>query len=366
MPDACREKISDLWKVNLLGASNAALIKDRYLKVAVKDDTQSHSDARTKLYDTIRQALNLSTDIYRSAFERYKSSVGEPKAEGSFKTIGRMIIGLGNENVLETGLTLHRIYGTPIIPGSALKGLASHYCDQVWGEKDSNYKINQKHHAVIFGTSDDSGHIIFHDAWITPETLTDSLHNDVMTPHHSDYYSSDENIPPTDFDKPIPITFLSIVGTFHIMISCDVSGEEGQKWVDRVFELLTGALKEWGIGGKTSSGYGRMERANQGLAPIGIFPAATRNVQRVKEPRHRKGEVIMVTRVEDPKGRNRLYFVDEDGFSGTVKSEELSSLMIGQSTRLKILGVQPPEGYAFVVPDSTTPSTVKRQGDQRR
>jgi CRISPR type III-B/RAMP module RAMP protein Cmr6 len=365
MPDACREKISELWEVNLLGASNATLIKDRYLNVAVKDDTQSHSEARTRLYNAMRQALHLSTYAYKNAFERNKSSIGESKAGGNFRTINRMVIGLGNENVLETGLTLHRIYGTPIIPGSALKGLASHYCDQVWGEKDSDYKKNKQHHTVIFGTSEDSGHIIFHDAWITPETMANSLHDDVMTPHHSDYYSSNNDIPPTDFDKPIPVTFLSIVGDFHIMVSCDVSGEQGQAWADRVFELLSEALKEWGIGGKTSSGYGRMER-EQEMTTAGIAPARPRAAQRPREPRHRKGEIIDVTRVEDPKGRNRLYFVDEDGFGGTVRSEELSRVKIGQSTRLKITGVQPPEGYAFAVLDSIPPSQVKRQGDQRR
>jgi len=35
-----------------------------------------------------------------------------------------LVVGLGAESVLETSLTLHRIYGYPIIPGSALKGLA--------------------------------------------------------------------------------------------------------------------------------------------------------------------------------------------------------------------------------------------------
>ena len=28
----------------------------------------------------------------------------------------------------------------PIIPGSALKGLAAHYCDQVWGPTEEKFK----------------------------------------------------------------------------------------------------------------------------------------------------------------------------------------------------------------------------------
>lgn len=36
----------------------------------------------------------------------------------------RFVIGLGNKGALEIGLTFHRVYGFPIIPGTALKGLA--------------------------------------------------------------------------------------------------------------------------------------------------------------------------------------------------------------------------------------------------
>lgn len=43
------------------------------------------------------------------------------------RTEGALAVGLGTHNVLETGLTLHRIYGYPYIPGSALKGLARTY-----------------------------------------------------------------------------------------------------------------------------------------------------------------------------------------------------------------------------------------------
>jgi CRISPR-associated protein Cmr6 len=42
----------------------------------------------------------------------------------SMTTISPLVVGLGVHTVLETSLTLHPIYGFPIIPGSALKGLA--------------------------------------------------------------------------------------------------------------------------------------------------------------------------------------------------------------------------------------------------
>lgn len=36
----------------------------------------------------------------------------------------RFVVGLGDKTALEVGFTFHRIYGFPVIPGSALKGLA--------------------------------------------------------------------------------------------------------------------------------------------------------------------------------------------------------------------------------------------------
>lgn len=40
---------------------------------------------------------------------------------------GRLLVGLGADTVLETGLTLQHVTGLPIIPGSALKGLCRSY-----------------------------------------------------------------------------------------------------------------------------------------------------------------------------------------------------------------------------------------------
>ena len=39
----------------------------------------------------------------------------------------RLIVGLGSENVQETNMTLHHIYGIPYIPGSAVKGVLRHW-----------------------------------------------------------------------------------------------------------------------------------------------------------------------------------------------------------------------------------------------
>jgi CRISPR-associated protein Cmr6 len=185
---------------------------------------------------------------------------------------------LGGENVLETGLTLHHTYGVPFIPGSAIKGLAAHYAAQVWGLGDSKWVHDSEkgqqgeYHRIVFGDQSEAGFITFWDAWITPDSLKEDgssgLVLDVMTPHHQDYnmgktYSDGPRqgqlIPPTGFDNPVPVSFLSVAGTFLVGVSCDDTGEEGRKCARLALDLIGEALENWGIGGKTSSGYGRMK-----------------------------------------------------------------------------------------------------------
>ncbi|MDR1621244.1 MAG: hypothetical protein LBS00_02590, partial [Synergistaceae bacterium] len=129
MPNTCRGALDG----TPLGiGQNAALILARYLK---KDD----DIARGELLDAAASAVKHGTgDIYRLAFKRRGAILGG--TSGTFRLAGRMIIGLGVSNVLEAGLTLNPIYGAPLIPGSALKGLAAHYCSKVWGESDGKFK----------------------------------------------------------------------------------------------------------------------------------------------------------------------------------------------------------------------------------
>lgn len=355
---ACRSVIADLWSEDekgrpepLKGAAHAGLVGARYLKYPVKDKDK-HPGHRRALLITMQEAQKETARLYTAAFDRYKASHVAPCVSAEFQTKNRLIIGLGNENVLETGITLHHTYGTPIIPGTALKGLTAHYCDRVCCvQGDDQFRKGGDYYTAIFGTSDDSGHFIFHDAWITPETLVNGsgLLLDVMTPHHGEYYSA-ENEDPTDFDEPNPITFLSVSGTFHVAVSCDVAGEEGEKWTAFVFKILTHALGEWGVGGKTSAGYGK-------LVPKVVIPpdAASKPGYPANEPRYNKGQTIQVTRAEDPRGKGRLYFVADDGVGGFIKSERLANTPIGGRVSLRIKGIQIPPSYEFEDPEQTSP-----------
>lgn len=166
------------------------------------------------------------------------------------KINGRLAIGLGRASVIETGITLHHTYGVPILPGSGLKGLASTYADQYLDK--TLWQKGEKAHAALFGTVKATGVVTFFDALPIPEQC--HLHPDVITVHHPDYYQGQDK-PPSDWDSPTPIPFLSVTGTFLVALQ-SIPGAEG--WEDVAYGILGYAAGELGAGAKTSSGYGRM------------------------------------------------------------------------------------------------------------
>jgi CRISPR-associated protein Cmr6 len=234
------------------------LLLQRYLCENATGDNGNPEEKRAILLAAINAAHNAEvTQLYKDAFSRWRQSLPELTAAKDLQTAGRLIVGLGSENVLETGITLHHTYGLPWIPGSALKGLAAHYCAQVWGPTEPKFRKEAEYHRLLFGTTDESGCIIFHDGWFIPDSEKEPLKLDVMTPHHLNWL--DGSVPPTDFDSPTPVPFLSVAGRFHIAVSwCGPANDRSRNWTELTLSLLADALHYWGIGGKTSSGYGRL------------------------------------------------------------------------------------------------------------
>jgi CRISPR-associated protein Cmr6 len=242
-----------LQSVGFQDSSNASLWFDKYIK---GQNSEGESDPFKR--DLINDVTKIATsDIYKSFFERWKHSLSTTGAK--FKNLGvsgRMIVGLGEESVLEASISLHRTYGVPFVGGSALKGLACSYADRKL--EDESWRKGGRAHEFVFGSQASAGHITFHDALLIPDTQY-PLHTDVMTVHHSEYYGDikDEDgspLPPADWDSPIPIPFLSASGNYLLAIS---GVESVEKWVEFVFLILGQALREEGVGAKTSSGYGR-------------------------------------------------------------------------------------------------------------
>lgn len=205
--------------------------------------------------------LGLPKD-YRAYLELYRQALQGLGAQQRIgQTLGRLVVGLGGESLLETHLCLHRTYGVPYLPGSAIKGLLSRFAatrlqGAAW-ERDLEPRSFHRGEAqkALFGSTDEAGLLVFYDAL----PLEYQIHPDVLTPHHSAYYGGDA-VPPADWDSPIPVPFLSVTGKFLFALGLapGVNQEEGKPWLQAAWKILELALQEEGIGAKTSSGYGRL------------------------------------------------------------------------------------------------------------
>jgi CRISPR-associated protein Cmr6 len=341
------------------------LILQRYLTPVAEKDAPREKLA--VLGAAIQAARGESLcGLYRLAFDRWTKGfpAGIPHRSEDLRTTTRVIIGLGSANVLEVGIRLHHTYGLPFIPGSALKGLASHYCGSVWGPTEG-YSLFQKgkdFHRLLFGATDDPGVIHFHDAWILPQSVAEGcLLLDVMTPHHPNWQIDKKA--PTDCDSPTPIPFLSVAGSFRVTViwGGPAADPQAENWTNLAFTLLKEALQEWGVGGKTSSGYGRLVPTNVRTSMVASDQtAAPASAAARRAPRHERGERITVTRIADPKGK--VKFEADDDFVGHFAGETPPNVEVGQSTEVWVANVSP-QGYTFT---QVQPKISKPLGKPRR
>ncbi|HEX4960987.1 MAG TPA: type III-B CRISPR module RAMP protein Cmr6 [Thermoanaerobaculia bacterium] len=220
-------------------------------------ELEEKGSARQEHFDGLLHVAHVPED-YRRFYQRWQKSIQtlEPCTRlAEATTLGRMVVGLGVESILETSITLHRTYGVPIIPGSALKGLAAaaahkHLEDPDWRKTKEDGTMGP-FHRILFGDTASSGYVTFHDALWIPEGERLLLDLDVMTVHHPDYYQG-QGLPPADWDNPTPVAFLSARGRFLLA----VTGPED--WATAALDILKDALDQDGIGAKTAAGYGRM------------------------------------------------------------------------------------------------------------
>jgi len=217
---------------------------------------------------------------YVSFYQRWSGSfAGAETYEATAKT--RLLVGHGSPSGSDVGLTVHRPWGVPVLPGSALKGLVAHYVDAVYGAAEpdrrqwrgptwTDRRIAQgngagAYFAALFGApavdgEDDSarrGFVEFHDALYVPDSvLGGPFARDVLTVHQKAYYdSSGKKGWPNDWDSPNPVSFITVRPYAKFLVVVTGEGD----WPARAMALLRDALRTWGVGGKTAAGYGRLE-----------------------------------------------------------------------------------------------------------
>lgn len=234
-----------------IGAQHVGLLLNRYLPQ--HDDT--HSGAK-ELYNKAQQTP--VPPVYREAYERWRQCLQQAGNTRLFvaTAVSPIAVGLGNESVLEVGLTIHHTYGVPVIPGSALKGLCRRGALRLMQEG----KVSEKQFQVLFGYTSEkddasAGYITFWDAWYDPDSAEGKpFHRDVVTVHHPDYYSSrGKSGFPTDFDDPNPVPFLVVRPAARFLFALSAPDNE---WGAFAENLMKWCIQHLGVGAKTNSGYG--------------------------------------------------------------------------------------------------------------
>lgn len=250
---------------------------------------------------------------YAQHFARWRANFGDDSLVAHVELRGRLLVGHGNPGGHEVGLTVHHTWGVPVIPGTALKGLLAHRLDILYGpEGDPPDGDDERarwrgvrwdgsviahgpgeHHRALFGAPDagdddelralgrpsgaSAGLVHFHDALYIPDSVENDrpFSRDVLTVHHKPYYDQRGETWPNDWESPVPIRFVTVRPPARFLIV--LTGRRGASdWTRLAMRELLAALADWGVGGKTSLGYGRLVRVDDSpaTASLGRTPAA--------------------------------------------------------------------------------------------
>ncbi len=235
---------------------NLGLLLDRYVPLHVIQEGRDRGTFRKRWLQEIASTFSIDVDLAEGVYRRWLNIIEAAGAQ-YFRAItnGSTIVGMGGETVLDADLALHALYGLPFIPGCALKGATRAYVTSEVAEHRSK-RLDEDDVLVrrIFGSQEASGTVIFFDA--LPQAGRFTLAPDIINTHYPRYYS--EHQLPTNDQSTQPFTFLTVTNTIFVFALAARHSVHDESKDDVVLarRWLQEALQEYGVGGKTSAGYG--------------------------------------------------------------------------------------------------------------
>lgn len=199
---------------------------------------KANVETPTELKESRKQLLKIGN--YKIVFE-YKPE--------------KLIIGSSLSPYTGDAITaLHSIYGVPYIEGTSLKGLLKNCIIQESGVQVEN----EEWFKITFGVGSSSeettygqGNLVFFDSFPKDKF---NLEKDIQTPHYGSYYTNEGKEEPTDCDQLNMFNFYVAKDTvFTIQIAVM---EKALPFKQEIIRYMKIALKDYGLGGKTSVGYG--------------------------------------------------------------------------------------------------------------
>lgn len=270
----------DLAGPGALSSANARLVLHRCFLGADGGDTQDTQDTDSHVRGwAVRTNLgqNGAADLMAAVIARRQAALEVLRRSGcevrsvTLTTRTPLLTGTGDAGVRNVGIALHGTYGWPQLPGSTIKGVAHAHA-----RDEAGTSLDQRE--AVFGAprpgedhADEArdGAAVFLDA--LPGETAARVGEQVMTPHHRDYYegrqtASGTRTPPAEYHNPVPVPFLVIdSGVFHTAVVVDhnraatdqhAAREHAVKLADDAAALLKEAVDELGLGAKTAAGFG--------------------------------------------------------------------------------------------------------------
>ncbi len=262
----------------------------------------------------------------------------------------RMVVGLGGQSVLETDLTLEHLSGLPTIPGSALKGLTRTYAALEESSPPSKkIETDSPDLLRVFGTQEHAGRVIFFDAMPVPPSRPPGKMRfavDIMNPHYPSYYRENGKHAPSNDQSPVPVTFLTVEGaTFAFAVAPRAAGMSDD--AAQALGWLKAAVQKYGVGGKTSAGYGAFKVAGTVESPergpgmteddVLDWLGRRRTVSGTVEAQSRAGAIL---KLDDPAAQSGQQ-IPRGLLAGMSRP-------VGTKLTCRVMGVQQEQGEWFV------------------
>lgn len=362
----------------------------------VGDDGKLPDDRRAGWLSALA-AISVPRDYPRS-FELWRKSFSAP-GDRVFELVlaSRLLVGHGNSSAIDVGITVHHTWGVPVIPGSELKGLVAHFVDAVYGpddpermpwEQEGDERTRADYQGVtwrgrrikrgpgavyraLFGAPDaqeddamrergfdagaSAGLVTFHDALYVPTGRGDDrpFAVDVLTVHQKGYYDSSGGSWPNDYDSTNPVVFLTVRPGVRLLFA--LSGPAD--WTELAERLLCDALEKWGVGGKTSAGYGRL------IAPERSASSAQAPIAAPGSTLPKSGDRVEATLLEERTKKGGWKARHEpSGLSGPIQNsaDVPATVKPGNRMTLVVASVSSRE-IAFRVPGASSSAPKKKE-----
>ncbi len=245
-------------------SSNPGLIWDRYFPF------WNGSERKNKTYDSLYHFVECFNELKehqeqildkrRQQYERTLTQLARSRKLAPIfskaRLVWRFVTGLGNDHPTQNGFFFDHTTGLPIIAGTMVKGMCRAAASPLgWDEKEIERLFGA--YEIMSEINVWQGCLFFFDAY---PVEWPNLTVDITNCHHQRYYGDPESddlnrseTSPLETDDPNPVHFLSVTRDARFLFPLLVPEEEK----GRMEELLKNALSLFGIGAKTSVGYGR-------------------------------------------------------------------------------------------------------------